>query len=116
VPDFRVNGIAVSSDGQSIYVTATTTHSGGVLVEVPAFGGTRSTSQFFSQAQAGNMTAFGTFLFSLNVTPAQGLGPLFNAQSCNGCHNSPFPGGMGLLPSQDEDLVEASFTTARWIR
>jgi hypothetical protein len=109
VPGFRVSGIAVSSDGQSIYVTATTPHRGGVLLAVPAFGGTPSTSQFFSQARtankAGDMTSFGTFLFSLNVTPDQGLGPLFNAQSCAGCHSSPFPGGMGLLPGQDEKLV-----------
>lgn len=105
VPEFRANGIAVSSDGQTIYVTATTPKSGGVLMAVPAFGGTAATSQFFAQAQdagkADDMTSFGTFFFSLNVTPDQGLGPLFNGQSCAECHSSPFPGGMALLPGKD---------------
>jgi hypothetical protein len=45
IPDFRANGIAVSSDGQTIYVTATTPKSGGILMAVPAFGGTAATSQ-----------------------------------------------------------------------
>jgi mono/diheme cytochrome c family protein len=105
VPDFRANGIAVSSDGQTIYVTATTPKSGGVLMAMPAFGGTVATQQFFAQAQdagkAGDMTSFGAFLFSLNVTPDQGLGPLFNGQACAECHSSPFPGGMALLPGKD---------------
>jgi mono/diheme cytochrome c family protein len=102
VPGFRANGIAVSSDGQTIYVTATTPKSGGVLMSVPAFGGTDASSQFFAQAQdagmAGDMTSFGTFLFSLKMTPDQGLGPLFNAQACGVCHDSPFAGGMALVP------------------
>jgi CxxC motif-containing protein (DUF1111 family) len=72
---------------------------------MPAFGGTAATQQFFAQAQdagkAGDMTSFGAFLFSLNVTPDQGLGPLFNAQSCVECHSSPFAGGMALLPGKD---------------
>src|SRR5262249_43906340 len=104
-PGFRANGIAVSSDGQTIYVTATTPKGGGVLMSVPAFGGTAATAQFFAQAQdagmAGDMTSFGAFLFSLNVKPEQGLGPLFNAQACGECHDSPFTGGMALLPGHD---------------
>ncbi len=107
--DFRVNGIAVSSDSQTLYVTATTPNSGGVLMAVPAFGGTDATAEFLSQAQAAGMAAdmthFGTFLFSLDVTPEQGLGPLFNQSSCDACQRSPFPGGMGLLPGQDEHVV-----------
>jgi hypothetical protein len=47
------------------------------------------------------MTSFGAFFFSQNVTPEQGLGPLFNGQSCVECHSSPFPGGMALLPGKD---------------
>ena len=105
VPGFRANGIAVSSDGQTIYVTATAPGGGGVLMAAPAFGQTVSTAQFFAQArdarQAGDMTSFGTFLFALNVTPDQGLGPLFNGQSCVECHSSPIPGGMGVLPGKD---------------
>ena len=68
-----------------------------------------SSSQFFSQASeagmAGDMSTFSQFLFSLKVTPAQGLGPLFNDQSCGGCHSSPIPGGEGVLTGQDEHLV-----------
>jgi len=109
VPGFRVNGIAVSSDGQTIYVTATAPGANGVLLAVPSFGGASSSSQFFSQASAGgmagNMSTFSQFLFSLNVTPAQGLGPLFNGQSCSACHSSPIPGGQGVVTGQDEHLV-----------
>ena len=109
VPNFRVNGIAVSSDGQTIYVTATDPSANGVLLAVPSFGGANSSSQFFSQAikagMAADMSAFSQFLFSLKVTPAQGLGPLFNDQSCAGCHSSPIPGGEGVMTGQDEHLV-----------
>ena len=109
VPDFRVNGIAVSSDGQSIYVTATTPGGGGVLLVAPSFGGADPSTQFFNQAlaakMAGDMNTFGTFLFSLKLSPAQGLGPLFNDQSCAGCHDSPAIGGMGVRPGQDVQLV-----------
>jgi len=109
VRGFRVNGIAVSSDGQSIYVTATTPQSGGVLMVTPAFGGSPSTASMVSQARtanmAGDMTSLGTFLFSLKMSPAQGLGPLFNDESCAGCHNAPFPGGMGTIASQQVHFV-----------
>ena len=105
VAGFRANGIAVSSDGQTIYVTATTPKGGGVLMSVPAFGGTAATAQFFAEAQdAGmsvDMTTLGTFLFSLKVQPDHGLGPLFNAQACVECHDSPFPGGMALVAGHD---------------
>jgi hypothetical protein len=105
IPDFRANGIAVSSDGQTIYVTATTPKGGGVLMAVPAFGGSRATSQIFAQArdagQTDDMTSFGAFFFSSDITPELGLGPLFNAQSCGECHNSPMTGGMALLPGKD---------------
>ena len=42
---------------------------------VPSFGGALPSAQFFDQAQkarkAGDMNTFGTFLFSLKLTPAQ---------------------------------------------
>jgi cytochrome c551/c552 len=105
VSGFRANGIAVSSDGQTIYLTATTPKGGGVLMSVPAFGSTAATSQIFAQAQdagmAGDMTSFGTFLFTLKLTPDQGLGPLFNAEGCGVCHDSPFAGGMALISGHD---------------
>jgi mono/diheme cytochrome c family protein len=109
LPDFRVNGIAVSADGQTLYVTANTANGGGALMAVPAFGATRSTTQFVRAARevgkSTSMNEFGSFLFSLAVTPEQGLGPLFNQASCGGCHRSPALGGMGLLTGEDEQLV-----------
>lgn len=109
VPGFRVNGLAVSSDGQTIYVTATTPQSGGVLLSIPAFGGRPASADLFQQAQssgqAASMTDFGNFVFNAVISPKDGLGPLFNDSACAGCHASPFPGGMGLLPGQSEQLV-----------
>src|SRR5713226_3166789 len=37
----------------------------------------------------------GALLFVTRFTPAQGLGPLFNASSCVSCHAAPTIGGMG---------------------
>ena len=109
VPGFRVNGIGVASDGQSIYVTATTPQSGGVLMVVPAFGAKASTSLMMLQARTANMasdmTSLGTFLFSLKLSPSQGLGPLFNNDSCAGCHDGVFVGGMGANKNQQVHRV-----------
>ncbi len=106
---FLVNGIAVSSDGRSIYVTALTPNAGGVLMVVPAFGAKVSTDLIMKQAangsMAGDMTSVGTFLFSLKLSPSQGLGPLFNEESCAGCHNAPFAGGMGTAVNQQVRMV-----------
>lgn len=106
--DFHVNGIAVTSDGQSIYVTASTPD-GGVLMSVPAFGGAVSSAQLVYQARsagmANDMNTFGAFMFSVKLTPAQGLGPLFNDQSCAGCHSSPVAGGTGIKSGQDVHLI-----------
>jgi mono/diheme cytochrome c family protein len=100
----RANGIAVSSDGQTIYVTATTP-GGGALLALPAFGQSRAMTQLYAQAQsagmAGNVRDFSAFMFSAAMTPAHGLGPLFNQPSCVACHDSPMPGGMGLVAGQD---------------
>ena len=35
--------------------------------------------------------------FSDSEVAAEGLGPLFNANSCSQCHNTPMPGGAGLM-------------------
>lgn len=43
-----------------------------------------------SEAAAFNV---GRGTFGRNVTPATGLGPVFNDDSCGGCHNAPAPGG-----------------------
>ncbi len=108
-PGFRVNGLAVSSDGQTIYVTATTPQGGGVLLSIPAFGGRDASADLYQRAQssgqAGSMTDYGSFIFNANITPQEGLGPLFNASACVGCHASPLPGGMGVQAGQSEQLV-----------
>jgi hypothetical protein len=109
VSGFRVNGLAVSSDGQTIYVTATTPQGSGVLMSIPAFGGRDASVDLFQRAQssgqAANMTDYGSFVFSAKITPQEGLGPLFNDSACAGCHASPLPGGMGVQAGQSEQLV-----------
>lgn len=109
VRDFRVNGIAVSSDSRTIYVTAVIPGGGGVLLAVPSFGAAPVSTELLALAKAdkmdGDMSAFAGFLFSLNLNPAHGLGPLFNDRSCAGCHSSPMAGGMGLLGSNDVRMV-----------
>src|SRR6187399_2577390 len=39
------------------------------------------------------MVAEGARLFQTELTPEQGLGPLFNARSCITCHSAPSSGG-----------------------
>lgn len=107
VPGFRANGIAVSSDNQVVYVTATTPGRQGVVLAMPAFGAGETTEQLVAAAQAAgatDMTTIGAALFSAEMTPEQGLGPLFNALSCAGCHSTPFPGGMGVTAEATERL------------
>lgn len=102
-PSARLNGIATSSDGQTIYLTATTHHRGGLVLAVPAFGAGDITTDLFAAAIASGARtpeAIGAFLFSAELTPAQGLGPLFNGQGCITCHDTPEPGGMGTFASQ----------------
>ncbi len=107
--DFRANGIAISSDGQTIYVTVTTPHGGGALLAIPAFGQSTAMAQLFNQAKTAGMTGsfmdFAKFMFSAAFTPDQGVGPLFNQQSCVACHNSPAAGGMGIASGQDIQRV-----------
>ena len=108
LPGFRANGIGTSSDGQTIYVTATLPNHDGVLMSLSAFGAADTTQQFMAEAfgaGATDMTGVGTVLFSLNATVDQGLGPLFNASACSGCHDTPLVGGMGTNASQHEFVV-----------
>jgi hypothetical protein len=101
----RLNGIAVSPEAQRVWLTVDGPLPGyldapGAVLEIPAFGAVQSNAQRRDgPAPRGNsrsrMAAHGARLFSTSFTPAQGLGPLYNAQSCTGCHRSPGPGGMG---------------------
>lgn len=107
VPGFRANGICVSSDNQVLYVTATTPGQQGVVLAMPAFGASDTTDRLIAAAHAAgatDMTSIGATLFSIGMTPAEGLGPLYNAPSCASCHGVPFPGGMGVTPDAIERL------------
>jgi mono/diheme cytochrome c family protein len=100
----RLNGIAVSPDAQKIWVTVSGALAGhpnapGALLEVPAFGPGRAAAldQPAGRDVASNdLATQGAKLFRADFTPAQGLGPLFNRQSCVQCHQAPTVGGMGL--------------------
>ena len=98
LPSFRVNGIAVSENGQTLWVSAVMAGGKGVVLQMPAFGAGFVTPTMVSHAmQAGATTpsAMGADMFATDLSPLQGLGPLFNGRSCGDCHNSPIEGGMG---------------------
>jgi CxxC motif-containing protein (DUF1111 family) len=104
-PHFRVNGIAVSEDARVIWVTATTPHRGGVVLQMPTFGAGPVTGSMTAQAAnagANGAPAQGADIFARELQPEQALGPLFNGRSCDGCHNTSagvdFDGGMGVTP------------------
>jgi hypothetical protein len=101
VPGFRVNGLAVAENAQTIWVSAVTPNGGGVVLQLPAFGAGFITPSMVAHARAHGATdvlAMGADMFSTDLSPFQGVGPLFNGRSCNDCHNSPAPGGMGATP------------------
>jgi hypothetical protein len=94
----RLNGVAVSEDTRTIWMTATSAAGQGVVLRTPAFGGGEATTSLLDHAQsagASGLVAEGADIFTNEVAPRIGLGPLFNAASCNSCHNSPAAGGMG---------------------
>lgn len=98
---FTVNGIAVSEDARTIWVTATLPNRDGVVLRIPAFGARPMTTSMASHAAAAGSTgivAEGADMFSRDLRPSDALGPLFNGQSCATCHNSPATGGMGATP------------------
>lgn len=96
VSGFRAAGIAVSEDGRTIWVTATAPGGQGVVLQMPAFGAGKVTTSLIedaSEAGADGAIAQGGFLFSHSLETDQGIGPLFNGQSCNSCHPGGGPGG-----------------------
>lgn len=99
VDGFRLNGIAVSEDTQTIWLTATAPGGQGVVLRTPAFGAAYVTTRMLDHALqngAGGLVAQGADIFSHDLQPIDALGPLFNGQSCNACHNTPAAGGMGI--------------------
>jgi hypothetical protein len=98
---FRVNGIATSEDGQTIWITAVMSGGRGAVLAMPAFGSGFITPTMVSHAQAAGATspaAMGADMFATDLSPLQAVGPLFNGRSCGDCHNAPVQGGMGSSP------------------
>jgi hypothetical protein len=96
--DVTLNGIAVSEDAQTLWLTAITAKGDGVVLETSAFGAGFITPQLLNHARADGAVGFaaiGADTFSFDLTPLQALGPLFNGRACNDCHSTPIPGGMG---------------------
>jgi mono/diheme cytochrome c family protein len=96
----RLNGIAVSRDAAKLWITISGTlpeypDQPGAVLELPAFGPGRAASLQEPPPAAGTAVERGAQLFSAAFTPAEGLGPLFNGQSCVACHAEPVAGGMG---------------------
>jgi hypothetical protein len=101
----QLNGIAVSPDAQRIWLTISGAlpespdDAPGALLEVPAFGPTRSgllePPNYGGKIEVSDVVTQGAKLFRTDFSPEQGLGPLFNRRSCVQCHISPTAGGMG---------------------
>ena len=99
VEGFRLNGIAVSENARTIWLTATAPDGQGVVLQTSTFGAGALTTSLIDHAQSGGATTAarqGQDIFSNNLTPGDGLGPLFNGTSCASCHNTPSAGGMGV--------------------
>jgi Di-haem oxidoreductase, putative peroxidase len=101
-PGFRANGLAVSEDARSIWVTATTPDHNGVVLQMPTFGAGPVTTSLIAHAKTAGAGAVaqGADIFGQQLVPLQGLGPLFNGRGCDSCHNTSaganFAGGMGV--------------------
>ena len=98
----RLRALAVSSDSGRIWLTVQGSVPGypgrdGALLEVTAFDGAGAYASHATTATAAHESvdrravAAGQRAFAQVFTPQDGLGPLFNAQSCAACH--PGPGG-----------------------
>jgi hypothetical protein len=98
VEGFRANGLATSPDARTLYVSGATPGAGGVVLKMAAFGEGLVTASLFGHTPGGDEVAQGAAIFSFAFSTAEALGPLFNNQSCNSCHNSPATGGMGTTP------------------
>ncbi|HLK90920.1 MAG TPA: di-heme oxidoredictase family protein, partial [Polyangia bacterium] len=98
LPSFRANGIAVSEDGQTIWVTAVMSGGRGAVLAMPAFGSGFITPQMVSHALNAGATstaAMGADMFATDLSVFEAVGPLFNGRACGDCHDTPIEGGMG---------------------
>jgi mono/diheme cytochrome c family protein len=105
IDGLTASGIGVSSDGRTIWVTATAPGRGGYVLQMDAFGAPLLTTDMMNHARsagAHDMNAAGADVFATDLQAVQLLGPLFNAQSCKACHAAPFDGGMGVTPATME--------------
>jgi hypothetical protein len=96
----RLNGIATSRDAQKLWLTVSGTlpgypNSPGAVVEIPAFGPGRAASLVSPPGPNSELAQRGGALFLASFGVSQGLGPLYNAASCDACHGFPKVGGMG---------------------
>src|SRR6266545_6880119 len=96
---FRLNGLTVSEDARTIWMTATAAGGQGAVLRTPAFGSGAMTTSLLDHAQSAGaigLVAQGADMFAHDLLPPDTLGPLFNGQSCSSCHNTPNAGGMGV--------------------
>lgn len=102
IPGFRVAGLGVSTDGQTLYVTATGNGGRGYLLKMAGFGESFITQRLVQDARLGgavSIEAIGASIFSNDLGVFDFVGPLFNGRACVDCHSAPFPGGMGPIPT-----------------
>lgn len=101
----RLRALAVSADAQTIWLTVQGELPGfagreGALIEVSAFddsGAFTTTRRMTTVAsRTPNAARDAAGIFERVFTPGEGLGPLFNEQSCAACH----PGG-GSSPREE---------------
>ena len=109
IPAFRVNGLAVSDDARTIWITATAPKRQGVVLRIPAFGAGGVTTRLVDAAShdaANGAAAQGAHIFAQQLGLEERLGPLFNGRACETCHNNvsgnDVDGGMGAT---DETFV-----------
>ena len=101
LPPFRVNGLAVSEDAQTLWVTVVMEGGRGAVLSLPSFGDGFITPTMVDHARragAADVLAMGADMFATQLSPFQAVGPLFNGRACGDCHNDPVEGGMGAGP------------------
>ena len=114
IPAFRVNGLAVSDDARTIWITATAPKRQGVVLRIPAFGAgdvTTSLVDAASQDAANGRSRTGAHIFAQQLRLEERLGPLFNvarARRHNNVSGNDIDGGMGAT---DETSCSASRTS-----